>query len=263
MSDMKDLLYPEDPATPKDAYVSVRAAMAKPQPKRFYTEVSLEAVDGGFAILLDGKRARTPGRALLALRTRVAAEQVAAEWAAQERVIDPANMHATRIANVGIDRIGAVREEVLDDIARYAASDLVCYRAEGPDGLVARENAAWTPILDHVKARYGAPFVLAAGIGFQRQPETAIAAVRAAFARIGDPVALAGAQTLVTLAGSALIPLALIDGALAAEVAFDATSVEEDWNTHLWGEDSEAAHRRARRRAEFLAAAGLFRALAA
>ena len=262
MSDMRDILYPDDPSQPKDAYVSARSAMKKAMPKRFYTVVTVEAGEGGFLVLLDGKRARTPGRNLLALPNAAAAQCVADEWAAQGETIEPADMHATRIANVGIDRVDAVRDEVIAEIVKYAGSDLVCYRAEGPDGLVARETAAWTPVLDHVRNRHGARFVLSQGIGFAAQPAAALAAVEAACRRFDNPIALAALDTLVTLSGSALIPLALADGALDAETAFAAASVEEDWNTHLWGEDAEAAHRRARRRAEFLAAARLLASLA-
>ena len=211
--------------------------------------------------MLFRSKARTPGKSLLKLPTRAAANVVAAEWAAQGEVIDPAEMHATRIANVGIDRVEAVRAEVIAEIVRYAGSDLVCYRADGPEGLIERESTAWDPVLRHARDVHGARFVLSQGIGHAEQPEAALAAVEAAFAAVADPVALAALHTLTTLSGSALIVLMLRDGALAAEAAFLASSVEEDWNVHLWGEDGEATLRRARRRQEFLAAAALLKAL--
>lgn len=263
MSDIRELLYPDDPYQPRDAYVSARSAMKKALPKRFYTAVAVEPVDGTYAVTLDGKRVRTPGGQPLLLASQAAADCVAAEWAAQGEHIVPLDMHATRMANVGIDRVGDVRDEVIDDIVTYAGSDLVCYRAEAPEGLVAREEAAWAPVLAHIRARYGARFVLAQGIGFAAQPDASLAAVRAGFARLADPVALAAAHTLVTLAGSALIVLALMDGALDAEAAFAAASVEEDWNAQLWGADDEAAFRRARRHEEFMTAAKVCAALGA
>lgn len=261
MSDIRDLLYPDDPHQPKDAYVSARQGQKKALPKRFYAEVTVEAGEGGYLILLDGKRARTPGRHLLALPTRGAAELVAAEWAAQVTHIDPADMHVTRIANVGIDRVDAVRDEILDEIVKYAGTDLVCYRADSPDALIARETAQWSPVLEHARRHHDARFLIAEGIGFTMQPPAALDAVRAAYARIRQPIGLAAAHTLVTLSGSALIPLAVLDGAMDAEAAFGAASVEEDWNTHLWGEDEEAAFRRTRRWQEFSAAAGLLKAV--
>ena len=260
---MRDILYPESEVWQggDEAVARARASQARVLPKRFYSTVTVEPGEGGHAVLLDGRRARTPGKALLALPSRAAAEIVAAEWAGQGDHIDPAEMHATRIANVGIDRVAAVRAAVIDEMAGYAGTDLVCYRAASPDGLVARETAAWTPVLDHIRSRHGARFALAEGIGHVAQDPAALAAVHAAYARFDDPVALAALSTLVTLCGSALIPLALVDGALDAEAAFAAAHVEEDWNTHLWGEDAEALARTARRRAEFMAAAGLLKAL--
>lgn len=258
---MRDILYPDDPDQPRDAYVSARKSMARPLPKRFYTAATVGERDGRFAILLDGKPALTPARHPLALPTPEAAAIVAAEWEARTDTIDPLEMHATRLANVGIDRIAAVRDEVIDDAAKYARSDLTCYRAAAPDGLVARETAQWDPVLAHVRHLYGATFMLSEGIGFAEQNEHAVSAVRDAVADIADPVALAAFHTLTTLGGSVLIALALRDGALDAEAAFDAASIEEDWNAHLWGEDAEAAERRARRKAEFLQAAALLRSL--
>ena len=258
---MRDILYPDEPEQPKDAYVSVRKSMARPLPKRFYAEATVGEGPEGFRILLDGKMARTPGRKVLALPTRAAAEQVAAEWQGQVEHIDPAAMHATRMANVGIDRVDAVRDEVIDDIAKYAGSDLICYRAADPQGLVEQENRHWNPVLAHMRARHGASFMLAEGVGFAEQPAEARAAVRAAVASIADPVALAAFHTLTTIGGSVLIALALRDGALTAEQAFDAASVDEDWNAQLWGEDAEATQRRAGRRREFMAAADLLEAL--
>lgn len=260
---MRDILYPESDVWQggDDAVARARASQARPLPKRFYKDVTVEAGEGGFLVLLDGRKARTPGKNLLGLPNLAAAELVAAEWSGQGAHIDPAEMHATRIANVGLDRVAAVRDEVIDEMVKYAGTDLVCYRADAPDGLVARETAAWTPVLDHIRARHGARFILSQGIGHVAQEAAALAAVRAAFARFGSPVALAALSTLVTLSGSALIPLALADGALDADAAFSAAHVEEDWNTHLWGADAEAEARTARRRAEFMAAAGLMKAL--
>ena len=258
---MRDILYPDEPEQPKDAYVSSRKAMEKTLPKRFFADASISAGPEGFRILLDGKIARTPGRNVLALANAYAAELVCAEWRAQDTVINPALMHATRIANVGIDRVPAVRDEVIDDIAKYAASDLVCYRAGEPAGLVERENAHWNPVLEHIRGRHGAQFMLSEGIGYASQSDAARAAVRRAVAAIAEPVALAAFHTLTTIAGSVLIALALHDGALDVRAAFDAASVEEDWNVHLWGEDAEATARRARRQVEFLAAAALLKSL--
>ncbi|MGL4240851.1 MAG: ATP12 family chaperone protein, partial [Beijerinckiaceae bacterium] len=204
---------------------------------------------------------RTPGRRPLALSTAAAAEVLAAEWRAQEAVIDPARMHATRIANTGIDSVGERLAEVQADIASYAGSDLVCYRAGEPEGLVARQNAAWNPIVDWAAASIGARMLLAEGIVHQTQPEAALAAVRTRVQQETHPVRLAALHVMTTMSGSCLIALMAAAGDMTAEDAWSAGMVDDDWNASLWGRDAEAEARHARRREEFLAAAALLQAL--
>lgn len=225
-----------------------------PLPKRFYTVAEAQERDGQFVLSLDGKPARTPGRAPLGFPVRSLAEAVAAEWAAQIEVIDPATMPLTRLANAAIDGVAKELEAVAADVVKYAGSDLVCYRAAGPDRLVARQATGWDPILAFARDELGARFVLAEGVTFVEQSAEALEAVRRAVPT-DDAFVLAGLHSITTLTGSALIALALHRGRLSAEEAWAAAHVDEDWNVELWGEDFEAAARRAARWAEMQAAA--------
>jgi chaperone required for assembly of F1-ATPase len=191
---------------------------------------------------------RTPARALLDVPSREVAEALAAEWNAQGERIDPATMPLTRLVNVAIDGIGAVAEAVKDEIAAYAASDLLAYRADGPERLVSRQNALWNPIVNHGERRLGRRIRLAEGVMPVEQDPGLVAAFKALLP--DDPFALAGLHTVTSVTGSALIALAVMDRVLDAGEAFTAANVDEDWNIELWGEDSEAARRRAFRRAE-------------
>jgi chaperone required for assembly of F1-ATPase len=259
---MRDLLDPgAGPAEP-DPVRRAQAAMARhPLPRRFYAEVQVREGDGGHAILLDGRPARTPGRKPLALTTATAAELLAQEWRAQTDVIDPARMHATRIANTGIDSVGARLSEVQADVAAYAASDLVCYRAGEPEGLVARQNAAWNPVIDWAADSLGVRLILAEGVVHQSQDERGLAAIAARVGAETHPVRLAALHVLTTMSGSALIALMTAAGDVTAEEAWSAAMVDEDWNADLWGRDIEAEARHTRRKEEFLSAAALLRAL--
>ncbi len=259
---MRDMLYPEHQPSDPNPMKRAQAAMARTTlPKRFYNDVGIAEVEGGHRLLLDGRPARTPGRNPLALPTAAAADLVAAEWRAQADVIDPAVMHATRIANTAIDSVGQRLAEVQADVAGYAASDLVCYRAGEPEGLVQRQNARWNPVVAWAAETIGARMVLAEGVIHQAQPAASLEAVRAHVAREGEPIRLAALHVLTTLSGSALIALMTAAGALKAEDGWTASMVDDDWNADLWGRDEEAELRHARRKAEFLAAAGLVRAL--
>jgi chaperone required for assembly of F1-ATPase len=219
-------------------------------PKRFYKVAEALEKDGLFAIALDGKTARTPARALLAMASRPLAEAVAAEWRAQGERIDPSTMPLTRLANVAIDGVAKEAEAVAAEIVRYAGSDLVCYRADTPDRLVARQSAHWDPVLAFARDALGARFLLAEGVMFVEQPADALEAVSLAVPR-DDAFTLAALSTLTTLTGSALLALALHKAHLSPEAAWAAATVDDDWSAEIWGHDVEAAARHAFRRREF------------
>ncbi|MEM1307434.1 MAG: ATP12 family protein [Pseudomonadota bacterium] len=228
------------------------------RPKKFYTSATIEPVDasdgaGGFAVRLDGRPVKTPARRALVLPTETLAAAVAGEWDAQVDVIDPQLMPLTRLANTTLDGVTANAARVRDEVVQYAASDLVCYRADSPSGLVAQQIARWDPILTWAAERHGAVFAKADGIMPVTQSDAALEAVRAAVADV-PPFPLAGLHVVMTLSGSALLALALRDGAVDADGAWGAAHVDEDWQISQWGEDAEAAARRAARRREFDAA---------
>lgn len=223
-------------------------------PKRFYKSAEAAKQEGGFGILLDGRPVRTPAKALVTVPDEKLALALAEEWNAQTEVIDPEKMPLTRIVNSAIDGVAREQEAVRAEIVKYAASDLLCYRAEGPERLVEIQRAKWDPVLDWAEGMLGARFRLAEGIVFVDQPVEALEAVAAALAPL-DIFRLAAASVVTTLTGSALLALALLKGRLTLEEAWVAAHVDEDWNAELWGEDEEAAERRAHRFAEMKAAA--------
>ena len=224
-------------------------------PKRFYKLATSEATERGHELRLDGRPARTPGRSPLAVRSVAIGQAIAAEWNAQVERIDPFSMPLTRTANSAIDGVAGRMDEVRADIAAFAGSDLLCYRADDPDGLVWRQREAWDPVLDRFATDHGARFTLQTGIMPVEQPDAALAAIRARLDRIDDALTLAALHVATTLTGSALLALAVLDGWLGAEAAWAAAHVDEDWNIALWGRDDEAGARRAQRWRDMAAAA--------
>ena len=196
---------------------------------------------------------RTPAKALLALPTRALAEAVAGEWAAQQEQIDPATMPLTRLANSAIDGVRGREAQVRADIVRYAASDLLCYRASEPEGLVRRQAEMWDPVLGWAREALGAPLKVAQGLMPVAQPGAAISAIAATLEGF-DAFGLAALHVMTTLTGAALLALAHARGRLTAEQAWMAAHVDEDWQVARWGEDAEAAQRRQRRWSEMQAA---------
>jgi chaperone required for assembly of F1-ATPase len=208
---------------------------------------------GGFAIRLDGRAVRTPGRRILGTPTRALADALAAEWNAQEELIDPLNMPLSRLANSIIDGVVDAPAAVAAEIEKYLGSDLVVYRAPAPPSLIARQAQAWDPLVDWARETLGARFVLAEGINFVTQPAAALAAARAAIPP--DPWRLGALNAITTLTGSALIALAVLRGRLSADEAWTAAHVDEDWNMGFWGRDELALERRGFHFAEMKAAA--------
>jgi chaperone required for assembly of F1-ATPase len=249
MRDIFEEIFVHGPLDPVEA---VRRTTRPQLRRRFYKHAHVDQSDGGFAVRLDGRAVRTPARRILEVPTRALADALGAEWNAQEELIDPSRMPLTRLANSIIDGVVDAPAAVAAEIEKYLASDLVVYRAPGPQGLVARQAQAWDPLVDWARETLGAGFVLAEGIGFVAQPASAMAAARAAIPR--DPWRLGALAAITTLTGSALIALVVLAGRLSAAAAWAAAHVDEDWNIDYWGRDETALERRALRFAEMKAA---------
>jgi chaperone required for assembly of F1-ATPase len=232
-------------------------------PKRFYSQVTTKDEGGGQASLqLDGKKVRTPGNAPFVAPNKALADAIAEEWRGQGARINPATKPLTRLANSVIDGVKGSEGAVIDDILKYAGSDLLCYRADGPEGLVALQTEHWDPILAWTKHDLGAPMRLAEGVMHLDQPPTSLDAIKKRLNKF-DPWSLAALHVMTGLSGSALLALAVALGRLTPEEAWAAAHVDDDWQIGQWGEDEEAKVRRANRRRDFAAAARMLELLRA
>jgi chaperone required for assembly of F1-ATPase len=252
MRDIFDAIFKNELLDPVEA---ARRSVRVNLRKRFYKHA--EAADN--AVTLDGKPVMTPKRRALKAPNAKIARTMAGEWEAQCDTIDPGAMPLTRLANAIIDGVADAPDAVRDEIVKYLGSDLIFYRTDSPDGLVAKQAQHWDPLLAFARDTYGARFVLAQGIVHQAQPGEAVAA--AAVSIPTDPWKLGALAAIVTITGSALIALALAAGAVDADAAWAAANVDEDRNMAAWGEDAEVKARRAARRAEFDAAVLVLKAM--
>lgn len=222
--------------------------------KRFWKTTEVTEAAGGFGVSLDGRPVKTPAKAALLLPTQGFAEAVQAEWDAVEEVIDPRVMPFTRTANAAIDKVRVQHAEVAEMISEYGGTDLLCYRADSPEELRARQNAAWDPLLVWAETHYGAKLSVTSGVMHMAQPEAALAPLRAAVHRT-TPYQLAALHDLVSLSGSLVIGLAASENYQPAESLWDISRVDESWQEEQWGEDEEATALAALKRAAFLHAA--------
>jgi chaperone required for assembly of F1-ATPase len=259
LNDLEAGKYLSDPDPVRRAQIQMKT----PLPKRFYKTASVVPIEGGFAVHLDGKPVRTPGKALLALPTEAAALLVADEFAEQGETINPVTMPVMRLVNTAIDGVASDPQAVLEDILRFASSDLLCYRADAPQGLVERQNERWDPVVDWARTALGARFNLAEGIIHVEQPRETIAVLGSHLNQRAEPLRLAAVHLMTSLTGSALLALAVDCGALDGEAAWAAGHVDEDWQIEQWGQDAEAVARRAARKRDMMAAVSLLEALKA
>jgi chaperone required for assembly of F1-ATPase len=214
--------------------------------KRFWKDVTVAPGNG---IALDGKPVRTPGRALLEAPTPALAEAIAEEWRGVE-TLDPRAMPLTGLANAAIDRIAPDPETFVTSLAAYGESDLLYYRAADPAALVDRQAAAWDPLLDWARTRYDVHFETVEGVMHRAQPEATLGRLHDAVAAL-DPFRLAGLHPVVTIAGTLVGALALVEDAATPEAIWQAAHVDEDWQVEQWGVDPLATEARDKRRAEF------------
>lgn len=231
--------------------ISAQAVYDRPLAKRFYKSVGLEEQAEGFALTLDGRAVKTPLKNALVMPNQALAQAVAREWESQGEHIDPNSMMLTKLSNTALDRVGGERARIAVEIVEYANADLLCYRAERPVELVARQSKLWDPVLDWAAEDLGAKFSVTAGIVHQNQTEECLAAFRRFVEGLSD-FAMASYHNNMTMTGSALLAAAVQRGHLPADDVWSLAHVDEDWQIEQWGSDEEEAERRRRRRTEFL-----------
>lgn len=222
--------------------------------KRFWKDVTVGRAGEGWGIRLDSRPVKTPARAKLEVPSEVLANAIADEWRAVDQTIDPRSMPLTGLANAAIDRIAPERLAFAQGLARYAEADLACYRAESPRGLVEAQQEKWDPLLAWARQRYDVDFCTTTGLIHIPQPAATVEALAHAVEAL-DAFHLAGMSPLVTIGGSLVTALAVLEKAVTPEEAWDAVSVDERWQIQQWGADAEAEAALEKRHRDFLAGA--------
>jgi len=218
--------------------------------KRFWQAAVAEPCEGGFTVRLDGRAVKTPAKAALVVPTLAMAQAIAAEWEAQQGVVRPETMPVTRAANSSIDKIRVQRDEVVGLLAAYGASDLLCYRAVGPEALIQRQAAGWDPLLDWAAEALGARLAVTRGVMPVAQDPAALERLAARVAGLGI-FHLAGFHDLVAISGSLVLALAVTEGRLDEAEAWALSRIDETWQIEQWGADEEAEATEAARRVGF------------
>jgi chaperone required for assembly of F1-ATPase len=222
--------------------------------KKFWKDVSVEPASPGWTIKLDGRPVKTPARAALVVPTEALAKAITEEWSSVDGEIDPRAMPLTGIANAAIDRVAPDRPAFANGLARYAEADLACYRAEGPRGLVEQQSKQWDKLLGWARRRYDVDFTTTSGLTHIAQPAATVERLSHAVVAL-DSFRLASLSPLVTIGGSLIAALAVLEKAISAELAWEAVSVDERWQIEQWGADAEAETALENRRGDFMAAA--------
>ncbi|MGB8812246.1 MAG: ATP12 family protein [Paracoccaceae bacterium] len=225
--------------------------------KRFWKAATAEACDGGFTVRLDGRGVKTPAKTPLVLPTLAMAQAIAAEWDAQTGKVRPETMPCTRAANSALDKVTPQFDEVAGLLAAYGASDLICYRATHPEGLIARQAAAWDPLLEWAATTLHAPLIATAGVVHVAQDPASLARLSARVHAF-TPFQLAAVHDLIAISGSLILALAVTDGFKDAQTAWDLSRIDEVWQAEHWGTDEEASESESVRHAGLIAAGRFF-----
>lgn len=226
-------------------------------PKRFWTETTVVEAGQGFSVTLDGRAVKTPAKAALDVPTRALAEAIAAEWDAQEEKVDPNTMPFTRSANAAIDKVRVQHGEVADMLAAYGDSDLLCYRADAPQALVARQAAAWDPVLDWAADTLEARLQPRSGVMHVPQEAAALENLRARTHRLND-FELAAFHDLVSLSGSLILAFAATHDLHPPLALWEMSRLDELWQEEQWGQDEDAQAMMLVKQAAFLHAKRFF-----
>lgn len=223
--------------------------------KRFWKNASAVAEEEeGWGVRLDGRPVRTPARHPLVVPAERLASAIAEEWNEAGERVDPRAMPLTGLANAAIDRVAPAPAAFAEGLARYGESDLACYRAQGPRALVERQEQSWDSLLAWARRRFDVDFRTTCGVVHMPQPEATTRRLAHAVATL-DPFRLAGLSPLVTIGGSLIAALAVLEGAMTAGDAWDAVTIDDRWQLEQWGSDGEAEAALEARRRDFFAAA--------
>jgi len=252
---MRDFI--EDALDHRDSgYGRAQKHMQTPRPKRFYKDVGVQAAEGGFAVTLDGRPTRTPGRAPVIVPVETIAEIIVGEWRAQGPRIMAETMPMVRLVNAAIEGGEGVVPALRAEVLKYAGSDLLLYRADTPRELVQEQERQWDTALVALARHLGVAFRPTVGVLYQAQPPETLERLDEALAS-ANLFAATALTSITGLTGSGLLAIALGNKLVTPDAAWQAAHVDEDHNIRLWGEDPEATARRARRRIEFDAATTL------
>ena len=222
--------------------------------KRFWKSAAVVDVGGDYAVELDGRPLKTPARAQLAVPTSALAKAIAAEWNDSPEEVDPRAMPLTGLANAAIDRVAEDKDAFAAGLARYGESDLTCYRAEGPETLIKRQSESWDALLAWARRRYDVDFATCSGVMHVSQPGETIRKLGHAVSML-DAFHLAGLSPMVTIGGSLVAGLAVLEKMMPASEAWEAVSLDDRWQMEQWGADAEAEAALDARRRDFLAGA--------
>lgn len=231
--------------------------MAPSLKKRFWKSAAVVEVDGGFNVTLDGHAVRTPSKAALHIQYRTIAEQIAAEWMAQENEVDPATMPATRMVNSVIDKVSVNADAIVEMLTEYAGSDLLCYRSLSPQELIDKQAQIWDPLLEWSATAMGATLIATCGVMHTKQDDLAVNMYRQRLKSMNH-YQLAGVHDLISISGSAVISMALISNHITLNQAWIAATVDEAWQESQWGADAEAQDALLKKRGDFEFAHGFW-----
>ena len=213
--------------------------MSEWKQKRFWKNVHVVSSEAGYFIKLDDKILKTPAKKQMMLPTEALAKKVASEWDEQVEEIHPTTMPFTKSANAALDKVSEQFEEVSSLISEYGDTDLLYYRADSPPELQKRQKTGWDPIVKWAENTFKVQINCGTGIVYIPQNEKLFSETRKKINNLSI-FELTALYDMVSITGSLILGLAIINGRLSAEEAYQLSRIDEQWQLEQWGEDEEA-----------------------
>ena len=227
--------------------------MSEWKQKRFWKNVHVVPSEARYLIKLDDKILKTPAKRQMELPTEALAKKVASEWDEQVEEIDPTTMPFTKSANAALDKVSEQFEEVGSLLGEYGDTDLLYYRADSPPELQKRQKIGWDPIVKWAENTFKVKINCGTGIVYIPQNEQMFSEIRIKISNLSI-FELTAFYDMVSITGSLILGLAIINGRLSAEEAYQLSRVDELWQLEQWEDSAEGSFTTFRRRLRIITA---------
>ncbi len=132
--------------------------------------------------------------------------------------------------------------KVIEGIASFLNTDLMCYRAEKNSELEKIQKKIWDPLINFVESKYAFTFYTTSGVIPINQESSNREKLIKILSKL-DRHQLTTFYYITNFSNSNIITLNFLANNINSKNTWKAMSIEEEYNLKKWGKDKEAWHR--------------------